>query len=250
MELSGTPTLSTWQDETARYLPRVDFLGAPLRPVLAAYDGLPLGSLDYQPGVRAHVSMRVVLFNFGAIYIADQLVRAIRRQWEEGMFVGVTLPVRLIFEHWGALTFAREIVRELSSKEDPARAAERCERLTAGSRVPIRGFGGALTAVRSYSVFEFVRLLDEHAPGSLDMYEFLCEACHPGFIQQTYFFMASQAGDNWSNDAFKAHAHQLLDRTLTAAQDAVAGIVDETDRIAELARPMIEADRAPGGAKR
>ncbi len=157
--------------------------------------------------------------------------------------VAVSPLVRLIFEYWGAVTFANDILHELMAGGDVERAVEKCARVTMGARVPVKLPWGAQTEVRSYNVMEFVRRLQEDDAEALQLYEFLCEACHPSFFQHLYFHLASKRypEEGFPSEALLKHAEELLATTVIAAERALQGLYVQSAKTLKLAAPEIKA---------
>lgn len=228
-------TKEPWQAETEGYIPRID---AARRVLAGASDPLrvmPPAPLSFEPTREQQLAIQLMIFNLGAIRATEQLYDTFVQLWSEGRFVGISMPIRLAMEFWGALAFGRAVLADFKRDGGLAKAIDRSARLMTGARSPVRLPRGGYSEVKPYSVMEYVRCLDDRTAGTLGDYEFLCEACHPNFLQNTYFFMASPVFDNWSNDAFREHAHSLLGRTVTVAETVAAGLVNDTQQLLALA---------------
>ena len=88
---------------------------------------------------------------------------------------------------------------------------------------------------------KFIQHLDKHEPGTKHDYNFLCEACHPSFVQQSYFWMAGSAGDNWTNEVFREHAHDLLEQLILTGERATLGLFKATEQLTAVSKPFITA---------
>lgn len=229
-----------WQVETDRYVPRISAAMDLLDKAQGALATVPRAPLDREPKRKQQVALQMMIFNLGVIRATDQLYDTFGLLWSEGRFVGVSLPIRLAMEFWGALFFGQKVLADFATDGDIERAVERCARLTTGARTPVRLPQGGFTEAPPYSVMEFIRRLDARSGDALATYEFLCEACHPNFLQNFYFFLASQTYDNWANDVFREHTHTLLERTIVAAETIAAGLVDDTKALMALADGLIK----------
>lgn len=112
-------------------------------------------------------------------------------------------------------------------------------RLIAGSRSPVKLPWGGETHAKSYSVMKFIQHLEKCEPGTEQMYNFLCESCHPSYFQQSYFWMAGIEDDNWTNDVFREHAHALLEQLILAGERAALGLTKATEHVTAVSRPFI-----------
>jgi len=98
---------------------------------------------------------------------------------------------------------------------------------------------GGTTPFKSYSAMKFVKCLDQQVPGWLETYNFLCESCHPNSLQHLWLMSAGPSHDNWSNEKFAQHGHELLDRTLSAAEKATKDIAVASCQVFATTLPLI-----------
>jgi hypothetical protein len=83
-----------------------------------------------------------------------------------------------------------------------------------------------------------------------EMYDFLCDAAHPNYTKHGYLLFAGSEYDNWRNPVFAAAAREILDRTVGAAEQAIAGIVESAIRIVEDCLPQVLAERRKDRSRR
>jgi hypothetical protein len=235
--------MEQWEINTSRYVERIGNLADVLDDTLTTVGRLRITQWgdDHIPPVRTHLLIQLALFVSGSAQTIDQLVDHTGRLWADGRMVGVSPLVRLVFEYWGAIVFANDIAMKLlQDGGDIDAVTERCVRLTSGSRSPVRLPWGDMTTARAYSVMEFVRRLADDQPDALQRYDFLCEASHPSFFQHFYFVMASKRYDNWSNEVFAAHAHELLEKTVSSLELAIAGVRAEAAAFVDAVLPVLD----------
>ena len=195
--------------------------------------------------VRTILMTQLVLFNIGSLRVAHDLTKAAELLFREGRITSTCLQLRLLFEFWGATAFASALcdrVRDAASLEEAATLKEvvnPISRLIGGSRIPVRLPRGGETKTKSYSVLKFIQHLGKSEPETEEEYNFLCEACHPSFVQQSYFWMAGSEGDNWTNDVFREHAHVLLERLILGGERATLGLTKATEHVNAVSRPFI-----------
>lgn len=226
-------------------------LPAPLAPLTARLEALQLGSEEigaitaYLPAAPLaslptgdqEVALNLGYYNLGTLRVAKETVSSIRTLWGEGLLTAVPLQARLLFELWGASSFTQKLAAGLRGGRDDIDIADLAARLVAGTRSPpLLGEGGEAN-LTSVHVMDFVRSIEASPGGASDDYDFLSEACHPNYLQQTYVWMAGAAGDNWNSERFADYALGILTRLVDLTEASLAGI--------KQASRAVERDLAP-----
>ena len=158
--------------------------------------------------------------------------------------VGVSGLVRFSLEYWSAVHFARKILDTYARDKNIEEAFRKAGRLTFSAKTPVKLPWGGVTENVAYNILSLIdELAKEHSTARED-YDLLSEASHPNFLQNTYFVMASRTYDNFSNEAFKAHAHELLGRTVAVIEAVSHGVPRDALRTLELAKPFLHLPRA------
>lgn len=237
---------STWKTEISSYIPHLQALPVRIDKALSALSSLGVTApIDRDIGVRNILMIQLILFNIGSVRVARNLAAAAEMLFREGMITSTCLQLRLLFEYWGAIAFASahcDKVRDAVNLEDAATLegiVVPIGRLIGGSRIPVKLPWGGETNTKSYNIMKFIEHLEKCEPGVAQEYDFLCEACHPSFIQQDYFWMAGNTGDNWTNKKFHAHAHALLERLILVGEKATLGLTKSTEHLVKISRPFV-----------
>ncbi len=100
-----------------------------------------------------------------------------------------------------------------------------------------------ITNVNSINVMDFVRSLADIYPQAEDVYDFLCESCHPSYLRLTTWSMVGPPLQNWTNEKFRKQGHDLIDKTLYAVEQALEGIAFDAAETLDLSLTYIDADR-------
>ena len=236
----------TWKIETNRYIGRLQAL-----PVRISEASSILSSLNmtlprnFGGGVRTNLMVQLVLFNIGSLRAAHDLTKAAELLFCKGIIASVCLQLRLLYEFWGATALASALcdrVRDAANFEDAASLREvviPVRRLVGGSRFAVKLPWGGETNTKSFNIMNFIQHLEKYEPGTQNDYDFLCEACHPSYFQQTYFWMAGSAGDNWNNDVFREHAHTILEQLILAGERATLGLIKATEHVTAVSKPFV-----------
>ena len=237
---------SSWITETSRYVPRLEALPVCISEASSVLSSLGVTlPMDRRGDVRTSLIIQLVLFNTGSLRVAYDLTKAAEMLFREGRVTSTSLQLRLLFEFWGASAFASTLcdrVRDAANLEDAATLESvvvPINKLIAGSRSPVRLPRGGETRATSYSVMKFIQHLEKCEPGTEQKYNFLCESCHPSFVQQSYFWMAGIEGDNWTNNVFREHAHTLLEQLVLAGESAALGLAQATKHVTAVSRSII-----------
>jgi hypothetical protein len=246
--------VSNWKFETARYQARVDGLGAPLMRLRDDLKQLPMAPLAYRPSNIGLIKYQLCLLVAGGVRSACELVQSTQLLWRAGRFLSASLNIRLLMEIWGALAYSEaKVLQILDESGDVSKVSGRIEKLFYGfeSGVPLP-WGGVSTQ-STVNVADLMKEADAMLPGSMNTYRFLCDACHPTFLQYTYLLLAGANYEYWGDKKFAVEAHDVLDRALHGAETAVHGMQMVSYSILRNALPLVldEAartrERAPQG---
>jgi hypothetical protein len=236
-----------WGEETGIYLKRLDAAAEVSEELNAIYKKYWPGCFfsTSDPSDSASIALQLGVYASNIYSTSLRVSMEIPNQWRKGIFVLVPMSVRFIIENWGAIHFARQTLDRLITHNDVEREKNRVKRLLFGSKnFPVRlPFIGEATATNeSFSVMCFIKSLSDVSPKSIEDYNFLSEASHPNFIQSYYFQLAGPPLPNWSNDNYKKHGHQLLERTVQAIEQAACGIQTDMIHILELASQHVDSE--------
>jgi len=243
--------MEPWQKETSRYDDRLAQVGR-WRPDLSSLvQRLPSVPLNYSPSPEGLVALQLALFVLlGCLASADESVAAFLHLWRGGLFTTISLPARFIFELWGGAHFGLETIVRMHESGQVDTASGRSHRLLTGARSEVVLPWGRVADAKAIHIMDFVRTLDDIYPQARSTYGFLCESCHPSFTMLSYWSLAGPRAQNWTNERFRDHAHNLLTRTLEAVERALEGIAVDTTRTLQLSLPYIEADVSRDSAQR
>lgn len=239
--------MELWEEESSRYqerLTRIEEWRPDLHYLTERLPNIPLG---YSPSLQGTVAVNLSLYVLGCMAFADQAAVAFLNLWRHGQFASISLPVRLIYELWGATHFARQVLVEMQNSQGIDRALATTRRLTLGARSEVQLPWGGTTNERSIHVLDLVRSLADLNPMAEHDYDFLCESCHPSYLRLTTWSLSGPIVHNWTNEKFREQAHSLIDRTLRATERALEGIALEVRKSLELALPYIEMDKLRQG---
>jgi hypothetical protein len=206
---------------------------------------MSLWPVETPPSEIQQIVWHMGIFGNAALRAIDQLLDNAGLLWSEGRMVGVSLPIRMSLEIWGAAVFGRNILQTFIADGDIERIWNATARLTVGARTPVMLPHGVMSDAPAYSVMNFIDALERETPKARATYEFLCEACHPNMIQNFYFLMASKTYDNFSNETFKAHAHELLEKTASAIEMITSGFVNTSKEIAQACDAALAREPQP-----
>jgi hypothetical protein len=228
-----------WQVETGKYLPRLSTLADFVRAEEKRLPKLPTGPFSAEITFEQHVAYQLAAFAKNGLTVVDQLFDNTGLLWSEGRMIGISGLVRFSLEYWAAVFFALKIVRTYLKDGNLDEAARKAGRLAFSAKTPVKLPWGGETVNSAYSVLTLIDALNVERPEVRRQYEFLSEASHPNFLQNTCFIMASRVYDNFSNEAFRSHAHDLLDRTLSALEQSVHGTFEHGGEVMKLTLPLL-----------
>jgi hypothetical protein len=238
----GNERRPPWQVDTEVYVPRIgkalDLLASPL----AKCRQLPTAPFSHKPSIEEHLVYSIALFAQNGAIVADQLIDNIGLLWSQGRMVGVSGLARFAVEYWAAVYFGKKILSDYMADKNLEEAVRKGARLTFGAKTPVRLWWGGETANPAYSVMTFIDRLSAVRPDIKASYDFLSEASHPNFVQNMYFVIASHVYDNFSNDTFKAYAHEILERTVSIIETVAGGLAADVMEIVTMALPFFQGD--------
>lgn len=235
--------MEPWEEETSRYRKRLAQVEN-WKPALSSLiERLPDIPLSYIPSTQGSIAIQLSLFVLGCMTFADQATTAFLTLWRNGIFTTISLPARLLYELWGATHFAGQTLAQMQASGEVEQALAKTRRLLLGVRSEVQLPWGGFSDETSIHVMDFVRSLADIYPQAEETYDFLCESCHPSYLRLTTWSLAGPPLQNWTNEKFREHGHNLIDRTLEAVEQALQGIAYDTTKTLELALPYIETDR-------
>ncbi len=235
--------MELWEKETAQYRERLAHIENWLPDLTNLLRRLPDLPLTYDPSKSGIVALQLSMFAIGCISTANQAVEAFSNLWGKGLFPTISLPARLIYELWGATHFAKKTLLQMQHSGDVDKALACAQRLVLGARSEVQLPWGGITNVNSINVMDFVRSLADIYPQPEDVYDFLCESCHPSYLRLTTWSMVGPPLQNWTNEKFRKQGHDLIDKTLYAVEQALEGIAFDAAETLDLSLTYIDADR-------
>ncbi|MDY0280769.1 MAG: hypothetical protein RBR35_09440 [Salinivirgaceae bacterium] len=207
---------------------------------------MPKIPLDYKPSERGRVALNLALFVLnGCLAPLPQASLAFSTLWQTGYLSMITLPVRFAMEASGGVAYAAWVWRQMEATGDITKGGERVARLTLGSRSPVELPWGGPATLLSINVMDFIDKMDASGmPGARADYEFLCESCHPSFLQLTYWNLASISVAESINPVLKKRMVAQFDRTISLLEDTVAFARSRSNGLLDTILPIVEQERA------
>jgi hypothetical protein len=218
--------MEPWARETERYRKRALELGYSLNDLADEIKKLPRAPLSARLSDKAAIQFQVCLLTIGIFRSAQQLASSLQLLWPSGQFVTASLTTRLLVELQGVLAYAdRKVLRKLDDPNNIEICHTRMVKLLLGSKSGVLSLQGDSRDARPVvNVMDFIKEGEGAFPGLSDTYSFLCDGSHPTYLQHSYLLFAGPNYDNWTNEALAVEAHRTLERTLSAAEGALAGI--------------------------
>ena len=233
---------SIWEIETAPYVPRIARALDRLKPASAKAKAIPVGPFSAPLSTEQTIAYHLTLFANSGLIVVDQLLDNVGLLWSEGRMVGVSGLVRFGLEYWAAVHFGRGILEAFERDGDIDKAGEKTARLTFSGKTPVALPWGGTTSNMAFNILTFIDKLSAYEPEARALYDFLSEASHPNFLQNTYLIMSSRRYDNFGSEAFRAHAHSLLERTLVTVEKTAAGTAEDVAAILKIALPKLPTE--------
>ncbi len=234
--------MELWEEETSRYHKRLMEVENWQPDLSSLIKRLPHIPLSYTPSTQGIVAIQLSLFVLGCMTFADQAATAFLTLWRKGLFTTISLPARLMYELWGAAHFAGQTLAQMQDFIKVEQALARSQRLMIGARSEVQLPWGGTTNEKSVHVMDLVRSLVDVYPQAEETYAFLCESCHPSYLRLMTWSLAGPLLHNWTNEKFREQAHNLIDHTLQAVEEALEGIALDTTKTLVSALPYVEKD--------
>lgn len=236
--------MENWQKHSLRYSQRVSNLSTPLEKLNRSLETIPIAPLEFELSERSLVHYQICLAIIGGFRSVKELCISVETLWDSGQFLAASLSVRLLTELWGSSEFIRrEVLGKLEQTGDIQSAQRKVSRLLLNSKSGVPLPWGGDSELKPIHVMDMVRQADFAMSGVLVDYEFLCDACHPSQLQHNYLYFAGANGDNWTNPKFAVYGHQMLDRTLTLAENSVLGFSEAGVETLAASIPIVLANR-------
>ncbi len=216
--------MAQWEIETKPYVVRISnslHLLSVLEKVTAQ---LPKAPFDHEISLEANLAFHAMLLARSSYVVVDQLFDNTGLLWSEGRMIGVSHLIRSAIEHRAVAHFCLTCIEEYSKSKNISKLQEQISKLTMGAKTPIRLPWGDISSVEAYSVMKFIKLLGQQDQQVSQDYDLLSEGTHTNLMQNSYFVMASKKYDNFSNETFKQHAHELLDKHVSAIERTANGM--------------------------
>lgn len=234
----------SWNRETVGHRDRIGSLYETLTALGPVFSRIPSSSLDFQPTEVGALKYQLSVLAIGAARSAQELLSSVSLLAITGKFLSASICTRLLIELLGQLEFAdQKVLQRLARPDELEAATALLRRLLHGTKVGGRPLPDGVPNIAAINVMEFVRAAEAARPGMQEAYDFLCNAAHPNFTQHGYLLFAGSEYDNWRNPVFAAAAREILDKTVAAAEQAVAGIVESATRIVENCLPQSLTER-------
>jgi len=205
-------------------------------PVRELFDKLPEIPLNYTPKDDELAAINLGLFIGNTSLVATRTSSVFTSLWENNHFITISLHARFLYELWGATYYASNTFLRMEQTGDTEAALMVLQRLTTGTRYSIELPWGGLSNFKSLHVLDLIRELDNTHPKASDVYNYLCESCHPSFIQLSYWGLIER---NHENEKFFGYAKEMLNRTLEGTESAQAGITSDVVTAVDLCQRYI-----------
>lgn len=217
----------SWKEETRIYHSRIESISAVSSEIAETIKNNYPGKYWDISGkdAKASIVSRIVIYAANGFSYTLGLRPIIEQQFKQGQFMIVPLNIRFFFEMWGGIHFAKSLLEEIAKKENVENVENelnKVNKLLMGAHSEVMLPWGDLATESSIHANDFVRSIEKEHEGADELYNFLCEASHPNFVQNSYFQMAGPPVSNWDNEAFKKHGHTLLEKTVSIYELAVS----------------------------
>jgi len=204
---------------------------------------LPDIPLEYNPSQEGSVAIQLTIFaTQGCVVPTKQVSLEFLKLWDDNLLTGASLLVRLVYELWGAISYANSILKKMQCNKNVELSKKISQQLLTGSRSPVLLPWGGYSDDKSIHIMDMIRALSDIYPNAIETYEFLCESCHPSCLMLGYWTLAIPPG-NWDNTHFQENMHLVITRTLNTLRLSLEGISSEFTELFNCALPIIEKDR-------
>jgi hypothetical protein len=228
-----------WQTETEQYLPRISKTQECFAAVDLLMKELPIAPFAKEATREQQVAYSLARFAQNGTIVVRQLLSNVELQWKDGRMIGVCGPIRFSLEYWAAIHFGKQLLLNYLNDKNIERIEHKSARLTFSGKTPVKLPWGGTTEHEAYSVMNFIDALFKSNPHVRDDYNFLSEATHPNFLQNTYYLMAGRGYENFGNEKFKKYAHEILEQTVAILERVALGVASEAEELAEHALPLL-----------
>ena len=234
-----------WTEAWGEFGPRITGLQA--WPSLDEHwKRIPVAPLGYTPSPKGLVALNLAIFTLnGCLMPLQQSPTALSNLWQAGYMSLITLSVRFALEVAGGVAYARWVWRQLELTGDVAKAMERAGRLLWGARSSVELPWGGSATMTSINVMNFIDKMaaSGYKEARLD-YEFLCESCHPSFLQHVFWNMVSVPSSDFKNPLFEARMRAQLEQTVSSLEKACTFASTQAEDLLVEVLPSVDADRS------
>jgi hypothetical protein len=229
----------------SQYRDRVDGLNAWPESINAHWARIPHIPMDYTPSPKGGIALNLALFTMnGCLVPLQSAPQAMANLWQAGLMQMISLPVRYALEAAGGVAYARWVWDRLESTGDIDKAGERVARLLMGARSDVQLPWGDPSTLVSINVMDFVdKMTSAGYVEAKEDYAFLCESCHPSFIQLVFWNIAGAPDMEFSNPLFDARMATQLERTVSSLEKACKLAANQADRLLVDVLPFVESDQ-------
>ncbi len=114
-----------------------------------------------------------------------------------------------------------------------------------GSRSPTELPWGAPATLLSINVMDFIDKMGESGrPGARADYEFLCESCHPSFLQLAYWIITNISAADSINPLLEKRMVAQFDRIVSLLEDTFVFVRSNSDELLDTILPIVEQESA------
>lgn len=231
----------SWKNEIQRYLNRLEELSYVRPEIKLFYQNYWLKNM--WPGTWSGEYERAVIFiaTFSNRLFSQASVfsHLTVRLWTEGHLFAVPLNTRFIFESWGAIHYAMNLLDNPNKEKIPQLA----ENIFMGAyKAMVELPTGGIATAQCPNVMEYIRALEDVEPDAQEIYSFLSSASHPNSLQNTYFEMMSSHFSAWGGKRFDEHAHALLEKVISAHKKSYCSLQVDLGIIIKKAATILGVD--------
>ena len=197
---------------------------------------VPHGPFSDLISEEAHQAWLVSVLFLNCLGSAREAYEGISSSWRKGNFLNAAILTRPLIELWATAFFAK---KNVSKNLDAIQAKQTLDLLLSGSSSPITLPWGGVSTSPPVGIRKLIKCLNKHATHAGADYGFLCDASHPCFFQHKYLRMAGASEDNWSNQIFASHAHEVLEQLVRILENSIDGLVEEGISILTTSKPLL-----------
>ncbi len=235
----------TWQEEIKPYLERLEKLTVLRSDYLAllkeVWPDKIWPNVDDNPDDNQLAAFRLSAFCTNVCIQTLSASKLTVSLWISGSFFAVPLNTRFIYESWGAVQYAVQLL-DSPDREKTIRLTENL--LVGVYKADVNLPTGGKATAKAPNVMEYIKALCKVDSAAEVRYGFLSSASHPNVVQNNYFSMMSHPYSFWGGTQFDAHAHRLLDEVLSAHESAFDNIQSNTIDVLKRAVCILDLKRA------